>query len=302
MRGNRRYVMSRSNRRVAPTDEESSLPSVDTAFLRKLINTGDTGFIDNLVGKEHPGPAAVLGDEAKYTKSPKRWPYVLLGMGIMYFVIVMSEARMTKNWWRFYMSNLKDAQTTQYDSAGLRGALTVQAADLPQSSLFKKTSWEQGGTGGSLIGSSRQQQQYPKVQGGLSSGTLGQQQQYPRIREGFSDGITGESTKQYGDMSPVQPSGNTGGGYASHLSSSSLFGGTNSNGIITSQGGGNLFQSSRNSRALVTSQISNGGNSIQSNFIQQPNNGQLVVADNFGQQSLGQQGHEQQFALRGISD
>jgi hypothetical protein len=56
-------------------------------------------------------------------------------MGIMYFFIVMIEAKMTKSWWRGYTSNLKDTQTTQYDSAGLRGASTVQAAhlaDLPQ--------------------------------------------------------------------------------------------------------------------------------------------------------------------------
>jgi hypothetical protein len=291
MRGNRRYVMSRANRRVAPTDEESSLPSVDTAFLRKLINTGDTGFIDDLVGKESPGPTADIGDATKYNnmKSPKRWPYVLLGMGIMYFFIIVTEARMTKNWWRFYMTNLKGAQMTQYDSAGLRGALNVQTADIPQSSIFKKTSWEQGGAGGSMVDSSRQQQQYPKIQGGLSSGTLGNQQQYPRISGGFSDGTRGESTKQHGDIAPIQPQGNTG-GYTSQVSSSSLFGGTNSNGMIASQGGGNLFQSSRSNRALVTSQINSGGNSLQGQYNQQPSTGQLVVADTFGQQGLG---HEQ---------
>lgn len=283
MRANRRYVMSRSNRRVPPTDnEESSLSSVDTAFLRQLINTGDTGFIDNLVLKEPSGPAAVVANEAKYTKSPKRWPYVLFGMGIMYFFIVMIEAKMTKSWWRGYTSNLKDTQTTQYDSAGLRGASTVQAAhlaDLPQSSVFEKTSWEQGGTGGSLSESNRQQQQYPKIQGGRSSGTLGQQQQYPRISGGFSDGITAGSMKQYGDLSSLQPIGNTG-GYVPQVSSSPPFGETNSNGMITSRVGGN--------RALVSSHVNTGGNSIQGHYNQQQSShGQLVVADNFGQQGIG---------------
>jgi hypothetical protein len=62
------------------------------------------------------------------------------------------------------------------------------------------------------------------------------QQQYPRISGGFSDGITAGSMKQYGDLSPLQPIGNTG-GYVPQVSSSPPFGETNSNGMITSRVG-----------------------------------------------------------------
>ena len=115
MRGNRRYVMSRSSRRsnhpVPPCpDEENTLPSVDTIFLRKLIQTGDTGFIDDLVGKQSQQDD--MGDDSNRSDNnnghdgdkyhlhtnkqsrhyqQRKWPYVLLGMAIMYLFLFFWE-------------------------------------------------------------------------------------------------------------------------------------------------------------------------------------------------------------------
>ena len=337
MRGNRRYVMSRFNRRVAPPGDESSLPSADTAFLSKLIKTGDTSFIDDLARNIPEGLPPVTKDEFKYSKQPRRWHYVLLGMGLMYLFIVLSEARKTKDWWKFYMINLKESQLTSADSVGLRGVTRIEAIDRPQQSLFKSTTWQQSGSasasanGAGSMFDSNQQQQYPQIAGGFSSGTLNQQQQYPRIAGGLSSGILGQqqlyppiagglSSGILGQQQLYPPiagglrSGNLGGGSTTMNSGSStmqsysntgdtsnqatsLFGRANNNGLSSSAGGTMLQSSPTNNlgnRAL-------GGiindNSPMFEKNKQLTGGQLVVADNFAQQGVGQPQPQQQRSL-----
>ena len=294
MRGNRRYVMSRTNRRVPPTDsdEAGSLPSVDTDFLRKLIKTGDTGFIDDLVGKETscPTPSALSSrdDELKYMKPSRRWPYVLFGMGLMYFFIVMTEARKTKNWWQFYMSNLKSSQSTSYDSMGLRGSSSlVEVIEVPPSNLFKSAAWEESGATGGFFASNGQQQQqrqqpqqqqYPRIAEGLSSGLLGQQQQsgatsggltsnrlqqqqqqqqqglqYPRISGGFNSGAIGQQQQ----VPQIARAGINSG-------SSGLQPNPNARGGYVSQAASaGLFERTNNGNAMVSS-LGGGGQFLQS--------------------------------------
>jgi hypothetical protein len=232
--------MSRTNRRVAPTDaadETDSLPSVDTDFLRKLIKTGDTGFIDELVRKE---PATALPylsqnghDELKNFKPSRRWPYVLFGMGLMYLVIVMTEAGITKQWWRFYMHNLKSSQLTDYDSMGLHGSLPIQSTgqsiELPASSLVKSATWEQSRSVGSTAASNNQQQQFSMQQTPhqqLKSQPQQQEQQqwswqstpqlqlqiqqpqqlqYPKTSGGLRSGTQGQQTSQQHQVQLQQP-------------------------------------------------------------------------------------------------
>lgn len=328
MRGNRRYVMSRANRRVAPTDsdEAGSLPSVDTDFLRKLINTGDTGFIDDLVGKAPSGPPpseSSRDDELKYMKPSRRWPYVLFGMGLMYFFIVLTEANKTKDWWRFYMTNLKSIQSTNYDSMGLRGSTLVEEIEVPSSNLFKSAEWEQSGAMFASNGQQhqhhhqqqqQQQPQYPRIAGGLSTGTLGQQQQnggtagmfasngqqqlqhqpqYPRIEGGLSSGTLAQQ-QQYPRMagpgmnsasSGMQSDANSGGGYVSQATSSALLGRINNGNAMTSLGGGGqLLEPQTNNRVVGTSRTNVGGSNMQ---YKQQTNGQLFMAGNAGQQDVG---------------
>ena len=292
--------MSRANRRVVPTDsvEGGSLPSVDTDFLRKLINTGDTGFIDNLVGKETFGPAPSASsrdDELKHSKPSRRWPYVLFGMGLMYFFIVLTEANKTKDWWRFYMSNLKSSQSTNFDSMGLRGSSLVEEIEVPPSNVFKTSEWEQNGAMFANSGQQQPQQpQYPRIVGGLSSGPLGQQQQngatvgmfasngqqqqvqqppqYPRIGGGLSGGTLGQQ-QQFPRMagsgmnsgsSGMQPDANTAGGYVSQATSSALLGRTNNgDAMALLDERGQLLEAQANNRELGTSRTNADGSNMQ---------------------------------------
>ena len=324
--------MSRTNQRVVPPDDESSLPSVDTAFLRKLVKTGDTGFIDDLVGKIPTGPPPVIEGKFKYAKRPRSWPYVLLGMGLMYLLIFLWEAHKTKDWWQFYMMNLKESQLTSGDTIGLRGVTSIEAIDQPQQSLFKSTTWQQGGSASGAGGmiDSNQQQQYPQIAGGLSSGALGQHQQYPRISGGFSSGTLGQqqlyppiargfSSGTLGQQQLYPPiagglrSGNLGGGSTTMNSGSStmqhygntggisnqaksLFGKANNNGPSSSAGGTAFQLSTTNdfvNRDLDASGITNGNNPMFGQN-KRPAGGQLIVADNFAQRSAGQQQQQQQ--------
>mmetsp|Transcript_25503 Transcript_25503/g.42418 ORF Transcript_25503/g.42418 Transcript_25503/m.42418 type:complete len:347 (+) Transcript_25503:108-1148(+) len=197
MRGNRRYVMSRAARRTVPVDDESSIASVDTDFLRKLIKTGDTGFIDDLVGKETKNINVEVPSK-NHRKYPRRWPYVLLGMGIMYFILILWEARNTRAWWKSYMVDLKSSQsaTVNYDSyytggtsGGLRGGPSMSTSNKettvlnqPQSSsIFKSPTWQQtggvgGGGGNAMYATPQQQHQQPQQQ---QQQYQPQQQQYP---------------------------------------------------------------------------------------------------------------------------
>jgi hypothetical protein len=152
--------MSRAARRDVPPDD-SSLPSVDTVFLRKLIQTGDTGFVDDLVGK--PSSSATMHTTTR-SSNRRSWPYILLGMMLMYLLISLWEFRKTRDWWSSYMSNLQQSDTT---AMALRGGKNSQT----ENSIFKSISWQQGTAGGFMASAGGNDQ---ATQGGLrNSGTLG---------------------------------------------------------------------------------------------------------------------------------
>jgi hypothetical protein len=157
MRGNRRYVMSRANRRVAPSD--GGIGAVDTEFLQKLITSGDTGFVQDLVAKDEGNMlSSNLNDEVKYHNPPRRWMYVLLGMGIMYLWILIAEARKTNYWWKYYMFNLKSSQTTNYDSQGIQRTQSIvsDVVEAPEPELYKRAQWDQTGSINNLLNNNQQ--------------------------------------------------------------------------------------------------------------------------------------------------
>jgi hypothetical protein len=189
MRGNRRYVMSRANRRVAPND--GGIGTVDTEFLQKLITSGDTGFVQDLVAKDEGNMlTSNMHDEVKYHNPPRRWMYVLLGMAIMYLWILIAESRKTNFWWKYYMFNLKSGQLTEYDSQGIQStqAMMSDIVEGPEPALYKRAQWDQTGSINSLFNNNQQmyspeeqqqqlQQQYvPKSSSSSSTSQLTQLQ------------------------------------------------------------------------------------------------------------------------------
>jgi hypothetical protein len=127
MRDSRRYAMARSSRRIPITGEDDeTIASVDTSFLRRLIKTGDTSFVDSLkIGSARPMPSAKTEPRpapmpSKRRGIPRPCSYILVGMMLMYFILYLWEQRHTIEWWKFYGSQMNAFKSTT-ETTALRG-------------------------------------------------------------------------------------------------------------------------------------------------------------------------------------
>lgn len=194
MRGNRRYVMSRSPRTSATppvVSDSDSLPSVDSSFLRKLIHSGDSDFIDNLLEHErrqeelqqqerdkvnsqgkiiprltssisklrtvatrltNKSSSTTRRQPQQTSATPNRFVYIFIGMVLMYVVLNIREMQTTRGWWGTYQRYLVDSMLETNRPQLLRGP--IEKITISQT--------EAGGGGA-------QQQQQPQMSWSSSS-------------------------------------------------------------------------------------------------------------------------------------
>lgn len=162
MRGNRRYIMSRANNRNRPAASaaenhgDGTGASVDTQFLSKLITSGDTGFIDDLVGTTSSLSNASGTTSSKsrsrsrdrnLPRGGKRWPFVLLGMLLAYIILILWQTHQTSHWWKSYTTDLKSSQQVSIDqplygdSSRVAGGLRSSYSDTTSNDLSSSYSY-----------------------------------------------------------------------------------------------------------------------------------------------------------------
>eukprot|EP00547_Thalassionema_nitzschioides_P016181 CAMPEP_0194242444 /NCGR_PEP_ID=MMETSP0158-20130606/7969_1 /TAXON_ID=33649 /ORGANISM="Thalassionema nitzschioides, Strain L26-B" /LENGTH=348 /DNA_ID=CAMNT_0038977521 /DNA_START=70 /DNA_END=1116 /DNA_ORIENTATION=- len=176
--------MSRPNSRNRPSENigDGTAASVDTQFLSKLITSGDTGYLDSLVGTTSSLSNALgksnrsrsSSRDRTQPKNSKRWPFVLLGMVLAYLILLLWQTRITSKFWETYKTDLKATQQVAvakplYDysksasntasEGGLRSSYSgansnnehtmeqqkhrTTMSDSSSSSLYKTPHWEQ---------------------------------------------------------------------------------------------------------------------------------------------------------------
>mmetsp|Transcript_6212 Transcript_6212/g.9549 ORF Transcript_6212/g.9549 Transcript_6212/m.9549 type:complete len:366 (+) Transcript_6212:74-1171(+) len=211
MRGNRRYIMSRANNRNRPAASASenhghgTAASVDTQFLSKLITSGDTGFIDDLVGTTSSLSNASGTTSSKsrsrsrdrnLQRGGKRWPFILLGMLLAYIILILWQTHQTSHWWRSYTIDLKSSQQATIDqplygdsrvAGGLRSSYSDTASNGLSSSYSHtkskydyNTNLEHQATGSKLDDvSSSKFYKIPNWQGSQRDSVVDSNQQIP---------------------------------------------------------------------------------------------------------------------------
>jgi len=116
------------------------LSSVDTVFLRKLIKTGDTGFIDDLVGGKEVSSLRKESEDTtnnnngsnngkqsfrnnQNNSSSSSWRYVLFGMMLMYFFMLVYERRQTGDFWKSYKQDYLLRASSSNNNVHVRRAI-----------------------------------------------------------------------------------------------------------------------------------------------------------------------------------
>ena len=126
MRDSRRYVLSRSARRLPSHSRDGE--SLDTTALRKLIQSTDTSFVDSLLGKPHhslptltsTSHSDTLPSGKRLRRIPRPCLYIIIGMMLMYGILYFWEQRHTHQWWKWYRYQLNTFQMTP-ETIALRG-------------------------------------------------------------------------------------------------------------------------------------------------------------------------------------
>ena len=152
MRDSRRYVLSRSARRLPSHTHNRDGESLDTTALRKLIQSTDTTFVDSLLGKPHhtlPTFNSTLHPDTLPTgkrlrRIPRPCIYIVMGMMLMYGILYFWEQRHHHQWWKWYRYQLNAFQMTP-DTIALNGGRPVGQQQQQQ-----QDDWDEGQGGGEM--------------------------------------------------------------------------------------------------------------------------------------------------------